>query len=186
MSYNSAIPQSTDDPRDSQAQILSNFTVIGSAWSQNHVALTQSTNAGMHTKVFFEAPITAPGLTAPKASLYTKAIDGNSELFFQNGANASNEKQLTNLKPTTSGTQHQFITPWSLIIQMGTGTGTGTASNRTLTYATPMPGTPVIYTALATGVDCTRVRIISTSGTAINYSHVGGTGEINFFILASR
>jgi hypothetical protein len=183
MGYSPSIPQPNDDPKDSQAQLLSNFSLLNTRWSVNHVPLTQSTNTGMHTKVFFEAPLGAdPGLGDDFASLYTKTFGGATELFFEN---ASAVKQLTGLVPTTNGTQHLLQTPWDMEIQMGSDTGAAVGSNFEITFtASFTAAAPVVYTAIATGINATSVRIVSVTKTKLTYKASEGA-NIQYFIMAS-
>lgn len=117
MPYHPTIPQATDDPSNSQADILQNFMKINADFAVNHVPLTDGGNQGQHTKVFIPVPLayTAdPNLVPNQTSLYVKtAALGTNELFFQNGnlPNPStflptiglNVRQLTNL-PVMNGT----------------------------------------------------------------------------------
>lgn len=120
MPYNPNIPQASDDPRNSQGELLQNFQQINSDYAVNHTSLTASGQNGYHTKIFFADPLGAdPNLVAPESSLYTKTVAGLTELFFQNGALASNVKQLTNLPITTAGTTYGFDTPWGWRVNMG-------------------------------------------------------------------
>lgn len=117
MPYHPTIPQATDDPSNSQADLLDNFGKINADFAINHVPLTDGGNQGQHTKVLIPVPLayTAdPNLLPNQTSLYVKtAALGTNELFFQNGnlPNPStflptiglNVRQLTNL-PVMNGT----------------------------------------------------------------------------------
>lgn len=116
MPYHPTIPQATDDPSNSQADILDNFGKINADFSINHVPLTSGGNQGQHTKIFIANPLafTAdPNLVPNQSSLYVKtAALGTNELFFQNGnlpnpstyipTTGLNVRQLTNL-PIVNG-----------------------------------------------------------------------------------
>lgn len=106
MPYHPQIPAASDDPSDSQSQILDNFGSLNTQFGINHTVLTASSNIGMHTKLFFPTglALTAdPNLTSPRSSLYPKLLtSGLVELFFQNGALPTNVKQLTN-PPVVNG-----------------------------------------------------------------------------------
>lgn len=106
MPYHPSIPQSTDDPTDSQPDLLDNFSKINTDYAVNHIALTAGGNSGYHTKLFFPNSLafTAnPNLTPPKSSLYPKvSAYTTNELFFQNINVPTNFQQLTNL-PVPSG-----------------------------------------------------------------------------------
>jgi hypothetical protein len=112
MTYNPNIPQSGDDPQQSQGQLLNNFGTINSKFSVNHNPYTNSANPGFHTKINFAAVLaTDPNLSSPQSSLYPKnqASTNTTELYFQNNSTAVDVKQLTNL-PIANGVI-QGITP---------------------------------------------------------------------------
>lgn len=178
MAFLPSIPQPTDDPKISQGQLLSNNQILNTRWAVNHVALTQSSNVGMHTQIHFNNVLGAdPDLTTPRSSLYTKTSGGATELFFQN-ANGATPKQLTGLSVSTSGTNYTLLTPWNITIQMGTtSAGTGT-------FATPfVNANPTIYTAVATGSDCTDVKIATVTKTGFTYTAAGGSKTIRYLII---
>lgn len=88
MTYNPSIPQSSDDPSVSQAQLLTNFGQINTAISRDHVTLTDATNNGLHKKVTFnEIQGADPGETYPKTAFYPKerTVGGDDipQLFYE-------------------------------------------------------------------------------------------------------
>ncbi len=130
MTYRVGIPQSADRPSDSQSQIADNFTQLNSIFGQEHVEFNATLDNGEHKKVTLNAPLGSdPGLADPKASLYTKTVSGDSELFFEkfdNAATANLVSQMTNLpivnfvNTGTAGGNGDFIdTPFGIRIIWG-------------------------------------------------------------------
>lgn len=97
MTYNPNIPQASDDPSDSQGQILTNFGQLNTLFDKDHVAYNDATSAdrGQHRKVSLINVIADPGLAAPKATLYTKAVNTQNQLFFQNDSAGTDVYQIT-------------------------------------------------------------------------------------------
>lgn len=120
MSFNPNIPQPTDRPSDSQAQLLTNNQQLDTIFDVDHVTFSAAAGKGEHDKITFNNVLGAdPGLAAPKSSLYTKNVSGVAQLFFQN---ASVVRQLSNLTITTVGSNRGFVTPWGIILNWGTAT----------------------------------------------------------------
>lgn len=96
MTFQANIPLATDLISVSQSDIKGNFQALSTSWNVDHVDFNVS-GAGEHKKVSLLAPIADPNLTTPKASLYTKAslTTITSDLYYQDGALASDVKQLT-------------------------------------------------------------------------------------------
>ena len=96
MTFQPSIPQAPDLIAVSQIDLLNNFTSLNTAWNVDHVGFN-SAGAGDHKKVTLLAPIANPNQASPIASLYTKAspTTTTSDLYYQDGALASNVKQLT-------------------------------------------------------------------------------------------
>jgi hypothetical protein len=163
MPYHPNIPQSTDDPALSQSDLLDNFQALLTQWSVNHVPLTAGGSQGLHTQVFFNAPLgTDPGLSLPQASVYTKAVAGIPQLFFQNGSMAANVFQLTGLPIVTVGTNYGFVTPWGVTFNMGK------ATSSPITFAVSFTGTP--YVALVSNVapSTTQPAVGAFSGSPVS------------------
>ncbi len=157
MSYNASIPNSTDRPSDSASQIKANFTALNTIFGEEHITYNAASNNGEHKKITFNDILAAdPNLSDPKASLYTKTIAGDSQLFFENfdvGGAVNVIRQMTDLPVTTGvkhgGTEWSFLTPFGFRITMGlTAAFSGTSTD---TFITPF--TTVIYTSIATPSD---------------------------------
>lgn len=181
MSYDQNTPRATETPAQSQPLIAGNFLQIATSYNTDHVALTSGSNVGQHKQVTFSNVLAAdPNQVAPIASLYTKAISGNSQLFFQNGALAANVAQLTG-NAVLTGSEYTVVTPWGLIFKYGLGTASnaGIVNN----FAVPFPNgslgvllTPRFAGALSTGIN----SITASQFTA--YLQAGpGTQNVYYF-----
>lgn len=151
MTFNPSIPQATDRPSDSQSQILNNFTALNNIFNQEHVTFNAATDNGEHKKITMNAPLGAdPNLSDPKASLYTKTVAGDSELFFEkfdNVATANLVRQLTNLTIVTAGGNFGVTTPWGIVINWGTVVLTTAGTAVTFAVAFPNAANSVVLTA---------------------------------------
>jgi hypothetical protein len=124
MTFDPTIPQPTDRPSASQAQLLNNFTQLNTVFSVDHVAFNATTDRGEHNQITLNSTVADPGLGDPKCSLYIKTVAGDSELFFEkydNTAVANLVQQMTNLTITTAanagtagGNISYIDTPWGL------------------------------------------------------------------------
>jgi hypothetical protein len=97
MTFQPAIPLASDFISISQGDLKNNFGALSTAWNVDHVDFN-ATGAGDHLKVTLKAPLTLnPDKATPIASIYTKAspTTTTSDLYYQDGALASNVKQLT-------------------------------------------------------------------------------------------
>lgn len=187
MSYNPSIPQPTDRPSDSQAQILANFTQLNTIFGQEHVTFNATADNGEHTKVTINAPLGAdPGLADPKSSIYTKTVAGDSELFFEkfdNGAAANLVQQMTNL-PITSGvrhggTQYTWLSPWGMRFTMGmTAAFSGTSTDNFITAFTS-----VIYTATCTANDPNVQRVSLALNTTTLNLYTENSVQVRYFVI---
>jgi hypothetical protein len=180
MSFHPNIPQSSDDPKDSQLELLQNFGKLNTDFSINHVALTQIQNAGYHTKIQFPSALGSnPNLSSPQASLYIKTVSGLSQLFFQNGSAAANALQMTNLPVTTSGTKYTVFTPWRIRLQMGS------ATSSPVSFPANFAGGFTLLTALISNVTGTNAKVGTVSTNQFTYTSTGGN-EIRYFIMAKE
>ena len=119
MVYQADIPDPNDLISISQGEIKDNFTALNVGFAIDHYAYDVA-DAGKHKKITYQAPLVAdPGLASPIASLYTKTIAGKSQLFFQNGALATDAVQLTTPTITTVGNDNSITTPWGIKIKWG-------------------------------------------------------------------
>ena len=136
MAYNSDIPQSTDDPSQSQGQILANFQELNTFTAVNHVALNDG-DQGKHKFLQMPEQASAPSTGANEGGLYTKEVSGTTQLFFREESDGS-ERQLTGaFSAATNGT---LTIPGGLLIQWGLASGVSTASN--INFNTNFGGVP--------------------------------------------
>lgn len=188
MTYNPSIPQPTDRMSDSQAQLLANFTQLNTIFDAEHITFNSATDNGEHKKITMNAPLGAdPGLSDPKASVYTKTVAGDSELFyekFDNTATANLVQQLTNLTVTSGarhgGTQYTWLSPWGMRFTSGiTAAFSGTSLDNFITAFTS-----VIYTSIATPSDpnpnpvsaqttLTQLSLYTSNNIAVRYFVIG-------------
>ena len=136
MTYNPAIPQSTDLISNSQPQILTNFGQLNTQYAADHDGLTTVTQSGMHNQVTFLANQAAPSLTrngvAGVAGLYANTDGTNSQLFFQN---ASGSIPITG--KSVAGANGYTTLPGGLILKWGAATGL--VDNSLITFPVAFP-----------------------------------------------
>lgn len=88
MSFNPAIPQSTDPRAQSQSQILTNFSALNAGFSVNHMPMPSDVNtptpfAGMHKVLTMIKQNVDPVTAANEVALYNKLSSGVSQIFFR-------------------------------------------------------------------------------------------------------
>lgn len=89
MTYNANIPQATDDPSVSQAQLLANFGKLNTDFSVDHTAFTASSDVGKHKKATLLESAT-PTTSAGEGALYAKNTSGTREiLYYRRESNGS-------------------------------------------------------------------------------------------------
>jgi hypothetical protein len=138
MSYNPNIPQSTDDPKQSQGQLLSNFSQLNSQWLVNHIPLTSGGNNGLHKMVQFAAALSVdPTVTGNQSAVYPKLSGSNVELFFRNAGFINQLTGLPVVTTTPGATGSAIRTPWGITINYGILTNPSTTINFQLTYSSP-------------------------------------------------
>ena len=134
MAYNKDIPQASDAPSTSQAQLLDNFQSIHALLSVDHVttpfASPASGNQGKHNQVTLPEQSAAPTTAANEMALYTKEVSGASSLFLRN-ENNGNEVDITFATKATTG---EANLPSGINIKWGTAT-TNASGLATVTFA---------------------------------------------------
>lgn len=136
MAYTSNIPQSTDNPSDSQPQLLANFQEIDTYTSVNHVALNDG-DQGKHKFMQMPEQGSAPTTAANEGALYTKDTGTEPDLFYRRESNGT-EVQLTGGK-TTVGAQSSVTLPSGVIMKYGTITVAAGGGTSAVTFTTPFP-----------------------------------------------
>lgn len=152
MVYYNAIPQDTDDPSDSQAQILTNFGTLNTVFGNDHVNYTTTPAQGLqgqHLYVTFNNVTTNPSLTYPTGRLYTKTFGSGTaypELYFN--------------APTSAATQFYPLVP--TIKCCGTFTNTGSSGNQPLTTINTLTVNNPSVSAAAAGSQVTFTVTFAT------------------------
>lgn len=110
MTYSPNIPQATDIPSQSQAQLLTNFQQLNTIFDLNHVTYNDAAVAdrGKHrfTTLIDQSP--APSTAANELAVYSAAVSGVSQLFFRRESNGSSV-QLTGQDPVAAATGSAFL-----------------------------------------------------------------------------
>lgn len=136
MAYNSDIPEASDDPSQSQGQILANFQALNTFLSVNHVALNDG-DQGKHKFVQMPEQGSAPATAANEGALYTKAVSGVTQLFFREESSGSERQLTSSFSAATNGT---LTIPGGLLIQWGLASAVNTSSN--INFNTAFGGVP--------------------------------------------
>jgi len=187
MAYTNNIPQATDDPSQSQSQILNNFTSIDTVNSVNHVAYNDA-NQGKHKFLQMPEQGSVPTTAANEGGLFTKeTIALITGLYFRRESDGT-QLQLTDIDLTTStvvsGTQYTFLSPWGFRITFGK---TGTISNNgAVTFTTNFSASP--YTLQVTAVDTNQsnvtVKSLSVSGSGFTVlTSTASIDQIQYFAI---
>jgi len=152
LSYNTAIPQSSDARAQSQKQILANFQAIARVWADNHYPLNGTDNEfyGMHTVLTMRPQIDHPETDIGQIALYNKLVGGIPELFFMpQNQHIPTQKPIQLTYPSIStgsgGTQYSFVAG-PFIVYMGfIQNVAGVPNGQVITL---MPGNTLLYAGL--------------------------------------
>lgn len=166
MAYTSNIPQSTDNPSDSQPQLLANFQEINTFNSVNHIDFNDP-DQGKHKFMQMPEQGSAPTTAANEGALFTQESSSITEVFFRRESSGT-EVQLTGGR-TTVGPQSSVTLPNGLIMKYGTVTVSGTTI---VTFTTPFP-------TAARNVQVSLVGGSSASGR----SYIGTTPTVSGFVF---
>lgn len=145
MAYNADIPQPTDDPSQSQDQILKNFQEINTIIGINHDSFSD-TDPGKHKFLQLPEQVSAPATAADEGGLYTKVVSAATQLFYREESSGS-ERQLTSA--FTAATNGTVTIPGGLMIQWGLATSL--ANDSAITFPTP-------FTTAVYSIQCTLRR----------------------------
>lgn len=135
--YDSNVPQRNDDLATSQGQFLTNFQQLYDAFSENHVALDDSTSPGVHSLIELLASASGFETSAGELSFYSKPIDGQTDQLFMRYQGNGIEVPITNYQiysiPSTSQrTQYFTFLPGKILVYYGTVNITGFPFNLSL------------------------------------------------------
>jgi hypothetical protein len=147
--YNPNIPQASDNPADSQGEMLVNFGSINNILAVDHFTFgSLSSTDGQHRQVTLPIPLSGDPAVPPgtAAELYIKSIvSGISQLFFINSGGVNQLTGLPLVTTTPGASGFGLTTPWGIVLNFGRVVGVNSA------------GVPIIFqvpfpTALATVV----------------------------------
>ena len=113
LTYNNNVPQSSDNPSDSQSEFLTNFQNLKTIIEQNHTPFTDTT-PGEHTVIVMPEEGGDPGGTANKGKLYTKDDGGVTQLYYQGSSGV-----VSQLSGAASGGAGGFVQIGPIYIQRG-------------------------------------------------------------------
>jgi len=181
MAYNPDIPQASDDPSQSQGQLLANFQALNTFLSVNHTALNDP-NEGTHKFLQMPEQASPPSTGSNTGGLYTKEVGGTTQLFFRNESNGS-ERQMTGAFST--GVTNGMVTiPGGLIIKWGRRNNLN--DNSTITFSTPFAS--ALYNVSLTLVrNDTNSRFMyykDGSGTAASFAVRTNASNTSAFFIA--
>lgn len=193
MTFDPSIPLATDKLKQSQQDLLTNFTQLNAQFGIDHTAfeVAGSNGDGYHKQITFKTT-TAPGAQVdPQSVLHTKTGTGGvytnySLPFFRN--QSGDLPVLPDLK--ASGTDYGFQIG-NMIINFGTGSILQGTSSLNVTWSIPF--TTAAYIALAsknsTGIGLSGLSAnLTSTGTLTTGTFSANTtlssGNLPFFYLA--
>jgi hypothetical protein len=148
--YTSNIPQSTDNPSDSQSLILDNFTALAEMVTQNHVEMSDTANRGKHNFLQMPEQASAPTTAANEGGLYTResAYTSATEMVYERESSGDKIEFTSSLKANNGWT----ILPSGLLLKWGTSSGSG-LKTVTFTVSATIPAFTDVYSAFVTVED---------------------------------
>lgn len=169
MAYNENIPQATDNPSQSQAELLANFQEISTAFNLNHGNFNAG-DQGKHSFLQMPEQTSSPATAANEAAVFSQqsSLTGNTELVFRRESNGD-EIEFTGL---LGGNDGWTRLPSGILLKWGSGSGSGITSVNFPTGAN-IPVFTSSFIAFVSVVDTsstpnTFVTLRSVSTTAIS------------------
>lgn len=169
--YTTGIPNGALSPAQNRPTMTVNNDSAAGIWDEDHYGFNNN-NGGQHQQVTFPFNIADPNQSAPIASLYTKAVSGLSQLFFQNGNMAANVVRLTGALPspvsnagTAGGSIYTLTLPLGATLYMGQTISF--SGNRTIIF-------PQDFVVAIMGV-CSPITVTIIPSTGIITSISGAT-----------
>jgi hypothetical protein len=122
--YNNQIPVVDTTIAEAQKLFLNNFSTLFNAFSINHVALNDLTNAGNHKVIELIEQEKGESTQSQEISIYSKKVDGQTDQLFMRYQGNGKEFQLTEYQIYAiekTSTQEAYFTflPGGLIIYFG-------------------------------------------------------------------
>lgn len=189
--YTPNIPQPTDFPSNSQSQILQNFQYLcpssasttGLTKDHNMTLINSGLGDGQHRQVTIKANQATPGFVNGVSVLYANTANGQSQLFFNNGAIDSQLTTAVAGAPgITVGPPYQAVTylPGGMLIQFGNTTA-ATVTFPIAFKAGTLPSVSFSVTSTASN----QFPIISITNSTFTRGAIGG-GGIMFWIAIGQ
>lgn len=170
MAYNENIPKASQNPSQSQGQILDNFLEINTAFNTNHGNFNAG-NQGKHSFLQMPEQSSPPPTGANEMALYTKesSLTSLAEMFIrrENGT----EIEFTSSLGAANGWTRL---PSGILLKWGTSNGNG-AHTTNFPTGTTIPAFVAVYTGFVVTFDSTP-----TPNTFATFQGVSITG-INVF-----
>ena len=185
MTYDPNIPQATDEPSQSQPQILTNFNQANALFGANHNPFDFVTVAdrGKHTNVLFTQQAGDPATGLTEVAVYNKVIGGNNRLFFRQDNNG-NVFQLTGTTPVVGNPGRTFLAG-GLLMQWNTAN----VNPGVNTINFPIPFSAPVLSVMVTGFDPAVIIetpfVVTGSLTANSFDvENGNVGAVGIMYLA--
>jgi hypothetical protein len=139
MAYLNSIPQPTDDPSVTQAQLLANFQAIKQLVDVNHGTFSDA-NEGKHKHVSFPEQAASPATAVNELGLFSRqsALTGVAELCLRKENNGA-VYEMSCLASATGWTR----LPSGILLKWGT-----TTANGLTTITLPVAATIPVYTTI--------------------------------------
>lgn len=151
MAYNENIPQASDNPSQSQAQILDNFQEISTAFNTNHGNFNAG-NQGKHSFLQMPEQSSPPSTSSDEMGLYIKesSLTSLAEMFIRRESNGT-EIEFTSFLGAANGWTRL---PSGILLKWGTSNGSGAHTTNFPTGAT-IPVFAAVYTGFVVTFDST-------------------------------
>jgi len=174
MAFNSLIPQATDVPATSQAQILANFTAIKQLIDVNHATFSDA-DEGKHKLVSFPEAAT-PTTLANEVALYSQesTLTSEAELFLRKESDGS----IIEFTSYGSGTTGWTRLPSGILLKWGTGSATG---DGTVTF--PVAATTPVFADI---FSCQLTIVSGAAGEADQAVRLKALTTTNFTCYGSK
>lgn len=175
MAYNSSIPQATDIPATSQADLLANFQAIKQLIDVNHATFSHA-NEGKHNLVSFPVQAALPTTAVGEVALFsrTSAFSGIPELCVRFENNGAVSEFTSGLAATNGWTR----LPSGILLKWGIGVANG---DSTVTF--PVAPTIPAFTALY-NVQLTVIG--AAAGDLDEYVRIKALTPLNFTCYGSK
>ena len=181
--YTVNIPQPGDNPSGSQDQILQNFQVLNTAFSQDHGAYNSGTQ-GQHNQVTFPiGPLVGQPFTYLAGQIglqnLNQAPTARPDIWMSRGLAAAFPITGYTMGGTNAGNGWTYI-PSGLLMAWGRST-TGASDHVTITYATELTNFPGFSTANA----FPQLTRLSGAGGSTNFVTLTAYNQTTFQVYAS-